>query len=244
MHDTLRLHGAATRSTGSYHHNELTFGLLYAFSRELRPAAVARRGRARQRLAARQDAGRRLAEVRQPARLLRLHVGHPGKKLLFMGGEFGQEREWNHDASLDWHLLDDPAARGRAAPGARPQPRSTARSRRCIELDCEAEGFDWLVADDHDNSVFACPALRREPGDAGRRGRRNFTPVPRARLPHRRAAAGVLPRGVNTDARSTAAAASAMSAACQAEETPGHGQPYSLTLTLPPLATLILERVA
>ena len=89
----------------------MTFGLVYAFNENF-VLPLARRGGARQGLAARQDAGRPLAEVRQPARLLRFMFGHPGKKLLFMGGEFAQEREWNHDQSLDWHLLGERAHAG------------------------------------------------------------------------------------------------------------------------------------
>ena len=100
--------------------------------RELRPAALARRGRARQGLAARArcraTAG---SSSRTCARSTRYMWAHPGKKLLFMGGELAQEREWNHDDSLDWHLLERPEHAGVQRAGARPEPRSTAASRRC-----------------------------------------------------------------------------------------------------------------
>ena len=86
----------------------------------------------------------------------------PGKKLLFMGGEFGQEREWNHDASLDWHLLDDRAQQRRAALGARPEPLYRTR-RRCTSCDCEPEGFAWIDAADGDESVLSYVRRGRDP---------------------------------------------------------------------------------
>jgi 1,4-alpha-glucan branching enzyme len=80
--------------------------------------------------------------------------GHPGKKLLFMGNEFAQEREWQHDHSLDWHLLDQPTHAGIQA-----LVRDLNRLYRAVpalhQLDCEDAGFEWLVLDDADNSVFA-----------------------------------------------------------------------------------------
>ena len=119
MHDTLK-YSRRDPVHRKFHHHELTFRMLYAFTRELRPAAVARRGGPRQGVAVGQDARRRVAEVRQPAAAVRVPVGdEPGKKLLFMGGEFGQRSEWRHDASLDWHLLEYDPHRGRAAAGAR-----------------------------------------------------------------------------------------------------------------------------
>ena len=94
-----------------------------------------------------------------------------------MGGEFAQEREWNHDQSLDWHLLDDPLHRGVAGAGPRPQPRSTASMPALHERDCEPAGFEWIDGDDADNSVLAfvryggdgdAPVARRLQLHAGR----------------------------------------------------------------------------
>ena len=137
--------------------------------RELHPAAVARRGRARQGLADRQDAGRPLAEVRQPARLSRLHVGASRQEAAVHGRRVrARSSEWNHDAELDWHLLGDPRARRRAAAGARPQPPLPRASPRCTQLDCDGRGLRLdRSATTARNSVFAF--LRRGGGRTPRR---------------------------------------------------------------------------
>jgi 1,4-alpha-glucan branching enzyme len=80
--------------------------------------------------------------------------GHPGKKLMFMGCEFGQEREWNHDRSLDWHLLEQPKHAGVQA-----LIRDLNHLYRALpalhELDCEAAGFEWIISEDASSNVFA-----------------------------------------------------------------------------------------
>ena len=177
----------------------MTFGLLYAFSRELHPAALARRGRARQRLAASArcpaTAGRSFANLRA---YLGFMCGHPGKKLLFMGGEFAQEREWNHDAEPRLAPARRSAACRRPAPGARPQPPVPRRAGAASSATASRRASAGSIGDDRDNSVFAF--LRR-----GRRRRApvvvvcNLTPVPRHgyRIGVPRPAAGA--RSLNTD---------------------------------------------
>ena len=197
-----------------YHHNELTFRDALRLHRELRAAAVARRGRARQGLAARQDAGRRLAEVRQPAAALRLQYAQPGKKLLFMGGELGQWREWNHDASLDWHLLDEPAHARRRSAGSRDLNALYRDEPALHELDCDPAGFEWIDCRDAEaeHARASCAADR---GAATRSWSSLQLHAGAARTTTASACrgGGCWHEVLNSDAESTAAAAWATSAA-------------------------------
>ena len=177
-----------------WHHDKLTFGLLYAFSENFvlplsHDEVVHGKGSI-----AGQDAGRRMAAIRHAARLLRLHVGRiPGKKLLFMGQEFGQRREWNFEQGLDWHLLADarharrcrrscaistalPRTRRPACPRLRGGGLPLDRRRRCRPVG------------------LRLAALRRRGHAARWPSCANFTPVPRARLSHRAAARRALAR--------------------------------------------------
>ena len=113
----------------------------------------------------RATAGRRFANLRAYYGFM---WAHPGKKLLFMGGEFGQEREWNHDHSLDWHLLDD-RCHGRPGPGARPEPALPRDARPPRASTTSPDGFAWVDANDADNSVLrSCATAARRPARAGR----------------------------------------------------------------------------
>jgi 1,4-alpha-glucan branching enzyme len=163
---------------------------------------------------------------------------HPGKKLLFMGGEFAQEREWNHDESLDWHLLDDSFHKGvQTLIGDLNHAYQSIPALH--ERDCEAKGFEWLVADDRDNSVIAW-ARRGDDEKALAIVVSNFTPVPRETYRIGVPLPGFYREAVNTDAVQYGGSNVGNLGGVMAEDTPSHGQPCSLTVTIPPLATVIL----
>ncbi len=238
MHDTLR-YMQKEPIHRRHHHDDLTFGLLYAFSENFvlplsHDEVVHGKGSLLGRMPG--DRWQRFANLRAYFGFM---WGHPGKKLLFMGGEFAQEREWNHDASLDWHLLDDPFHRGvqaliRDLNGL--YRRLPALHRR----DCEAGGFEWLVADDRDNSVIAW-ARRGDAPDAVAIVISNFTPVPRQSYRIGAPLAGRWREALNTDADLYAGSGVGNDREIRTEPVPSHGRPQSLVLTIPPLATLILE---
>jgi 1,4-alpha-glucan branching enzyme len=168
--------------------------------------------------------------------------GHPGKKLLFMGQEFAQPSEWNHDAELPWHLLDD--AQGHHAGMQRLVRDLNLLYRRepaLHRLDSEARGFEWLQAEDREQSVLAW--ARHDESEEGERRTVlvvcNFTPVPRPgyrlALPLALAAGGPWRELLNTDsAHYGGSNLGNLDAGLQAEAD------GSLLLTLPPLSVLFL----
>ena len=164
---------------------------------------------------------------------------HPGKKLLFMGGEFGQEREWNHDSSLDWHLLADPLHRGMQSL-VRDLNGAYRELPALHEGDCEAFGFEWIEAGDADNSVFAF--IRRSRG-----GERqavvvcNFTPIVRQGYRIGVPGPGRYRERLNTDAAIYGGSNLGNAGEVRAMAVPSHGRAFAIELTLPPLATLIFE---
>jgi 1,4-alpha-glucan branching enzyme len=236
MHDTLG-YMAQDPIHRKYHHHAMTFGLLYAFSeRFMLPLShdevVYGKGSL---------LGRMPGDTWQRFANLRAYFGFmwssPGKKLLFMGGEFGQEREWNHDAQLDWHLLDDPLHRGMQRL-VRDLNRIYRAEPALHRRDAEPAGFAWTVADDAEASVFAYLRLGAE-GDAPILVVCNFTPVPRPdygiRVPQGRQWREIL----NTDARIYGGGGIAAERPPVAiREADGHDR---LVISLPPLSTTVLR---
>jgi 1,4-alpha-glucan branching enzyme len=164
---------------------------------------------------------------------------HPGKKLLFMGGEIGQEREWNHDAELDWDLLGDPAHAG-VQRLVGDLNRSYAARPALHRRDTRADGFSWVVGDDRANSVFAF--LRHgDDGDASVLVVANLTPVPhegyRVGVPR----AGRWREVLNSDAAIYGGANIGNAGGVDALAQPAHGHAHSLSLRLPPLAVVYLR---
>ena len=176
---------------------------------------------------------------------LRLLFGYmyaqPGKKLLFMGGEFGQVREWEHDSSLDWHVLQYPVHRGVQA--WMEQLNRFYRSEPAMHvLDNDPAGFEWIDCQRQRHQHDLPAAQKRESPQDTVLVVCNFTPVPRigyrVGVPH----GGYWREMLNSDAANTPAAASATWAECKPTKAPAR-PPFSLKLTLPPLAALFFKAV-
>jgi 1,4-alpha-glucan branching enzyme len=161
---------------------------------------------------------------------------HPGKKLLFMGSELAQHQEWSHDRSLDWHLLEYPNHSGMQEL-VKDLNHVYKQTPAFFEIDFDGEGFEWIDWDDRDNSVFSW--IRRDRSGGYAICISNFTPVTRHDYRIGVTAMNPLREVINTDAEKYGG-----SGAGNGEIMPGeqghHGKPYSVSLTIPPLATLIL----
>lgn len=220
-----------------YNHNDLTFGLIYAFSENFilplsHDEVVHGKGSLLNKMPG--DRWQKFANLRVYFGFM---YGHPGKKLLFMGSEFAQEREWNHDHSLDWHLLDDPLHAG-VQKLIRDLNRLYRHCPSLHQLDCEPEGFQWIDGGDVENSVLSFL----------RRGRSNddctvivcnFTPVVRSGYRVGVPFAGIYHECINTDASEYGGSGVGNGGAVESAPVPAHGHSHSLGLTLPPLAALI-----
>lgn len=242
MNDTLR-YMARDPVHRRHHHDEITFGLWYAFSEQFvlpisHDEVVHGKGSLLGRMPG--DRWQRFANLRA---YLGFMFAHPGKKLLFMGCEFAQEREWNHETSLDWHLLEDPAHRGVQAL-VRDLNR-LYRSRVALhELDTEPAGFEWLEANDAERSVFAFVRRARDPSRS-LLVVSHFTPLVREGYRLGVPDAGTYHERLNTDSTYYGGSnVGAPEGAYATEPVPSHGYPQSIVLRLPPLATVFLERSA
>ena len=237
MNDTLR-YMSREAIYRKYHHNDMTFGLIYAFSENFvlpisHDEVVHGKGSLINKMPG--DDWQQFANLRAYYAYM---WGHPGKKLLFMGQEFAQRDEWDEGKALDWWLLDAGMHEGvRRLVGDlnaayRELPALHAR-------DCEPEGFEWIIGNDHHNSVFAW--VRRAPGADPVVVISNFTPVPRDNYSLPMPLAGRWVERVNTDAGWYGGSNKGNQGAVIARENAGEGWPATATLYLPPLATLILK---
>ncbi len=222
-----------------WHHEKMSFGLVYAFSENFilplsHDEVVHGKGSLLAKMSG--DPLQKFANLRAYYGFM---WGHPGKKLLFMGQEFADPNEWNHDAELPWHLLQDPQHKG-IQNLVRDLNHLYQNQTSLYELDCEASGFEWLIADDADNSVFAW--LRRDNSGNEMMVVSNFTPVTRHSF--RVGIPGVHSKWrevLNTDSRHYGGSDVGNGIAdLQREPIAAHGREQSLSLTLPALSTLFL----
>ena len=165
---------------------------------------------------------------------------HPGKKLLFMGSEFGQWREWNHDESLDWHLTSEPIHGGLQRFVA-DLNRLYAGERSLHEVDFEASGFEWIDCNDHESSVISLIRRARDPND-WIVAVMNWTPVVRQGYRIGVPEEGFYTELINSDAWPYAGSNVGNSGGVGSENVPAHGHQQSLLLTLPPLSALMLKK--
>ena len=235
MHDTLQ-YLAREAVHRQFHHDEITFGLMYAFSENFvlplsHDEVVHGKGTLLSKMSG--DDWQKFATLRAYYAFM---WGYPGKKLLFMGQEFAQRGEWSEARALDWHLLDASAHGGVRAlvrdlnAAYRGKPALHAR-------DCEGDGFEWLIADDRRNSVFAW--LRKAPDEAPVAVISNFTPVPRQDYRVPLPIAGKWREIINTDAASYGGSGGGNGG--WVEAVAGGNGDVAAEVSVPPLATIMLE---
>jgi 1,4-alpha-glucan branching enzyme len=223
-----------------YHHNELTFSLVYAFSEQYtlplsHDEVVHMKGSIWGKMAGGDD-----WQTAANMRLLYAHqTGHPGKQLLFMGDEFGQRREWNHDDAIDWHLIDEPLHAG---------VMNWVRDLNALYADEPAlwndvpGSFEWVDPDDHEQSVLSY--LRT--GDEGKPLLfvLNMTPVPRhdyrVGVPSGEDGSGRWREMLNSDAEGYGGSGVGNYGGVEADPVWAHDRAQSVALSLPPLGALVL----
>jgi len=238
MHDTL-VYMARDPIYRKFHHNELTFRQLYAFNENFvlplsHDEVVHGKGSLLGKMAG--DTWQKFANLRL---LLGYMYAQSGKKLLFMGGEFGQWREWNHDEALEWHLLGFPSHEGLRS-WVEALNRVYRSEPALYEIDFEPAGFQWIDCSDTDHSTLSLLRVGRSPADVVLVVC-NFTPVPwldyRVGVPY----PGFWREILNSDAKEYGGSGHGNMGGVTADPIPFHGRPYSLKLTVPPLAAIYLK---
>jgi 1,4-alpha-glucan branching enzyme len=237
MHDTLS-YMERDPIYRQYQHGGMTFGMVYAYSEKFmlpisHDEVVHGKGSLLNKMPG--DEWQKFANMRAYLAFMWMH---PGKKLLFMGCEIAQPREWNHDRSLDWHLLDQPRHAGMQRL-VRDLNQLYASMPALHALDCDPAGFRWVVLDDSANSVFAWLRFGPE-GTKPALVVCNFTPVTREFYRLGVPQAGAWREVFNSDAGIYGGANTGNGGLVQAQQEGSHGLDASLALTLPALGTLVL----
>ncbi len=225
-----------------YHHNNITFSLMYAYSENFvlplsHDEIVHMKGSLINKMPG--DLWQRFANLRA---FFGYMWGHPGKKLLFMGGEFGQWNEWHFEQSLDWHLLESPSdpRHLQLREFVQDLNRLYAREDALSSLDNDPSGFAWIDPHDSDNSVISFQRNGKEPGET-LVFVCNFTPIPRAGyrlgVPH----AGTYEEILNSDAARYGGSGLENRQEMPSGDMPWQSCPHSIILTLPPLSTVVLK---
>ncbi len=222
-----------------YHHNLLTFRMLYAYNENfVLPLSHDEVVHGKRSLLGKMpgDNWRKFSNLRA---LYGLMFAQPGKKLLFMGGEFGQWREWDHDGALDWRLASDPLRAGLMR-WVRDLNALYRRERALFRRDYDARGFTWVDADAARESVLGFLRIATE-DEPALLVAANLTPVPRTRYRMGVPADGEWVEALNSDAKIYGGSGMGNPGGCRAEDVPCNGQPHSVALTLPPLSVTYLR---
>jgi 1,4-alpha-glucan branching enzyme len=236
MHDTLE-YMAQDPIYRKFHHQQLTFRRVYAYSENFvlplsHDEVVHGKGSL---------LGKMAGEDRDKFANLRLLLGYmyaqPGKKLLFMGGEFGQGREWNHDRSLDWHLMDVDRHAGVWA-WTRDLGRFYRETPSLFDLDNDPTGFEWVDCNDWEDSVLSF--IRRGRGGPPVLVVFNFTPVLRSNYRLGVTSGGFWRERLNSDASVYGGSGAGNFGGAEAAPVAAHGRRHSVNMTLPPLSVLFL----
>jgi 1,4-alpha-glucan branching enzyme len=238
MHDTL-VYMSKNPIYRKYHHNQLTFRLLYAFNENFvlplsHDEVVHGKGSLLEKMPG--DDWQKFAN-------LRLLFGHmyaqPAKKLLFMGGEFGQWREWYHEESLDWHLLELPLHAGLQR-WVKELNRTYRTEQALYELDFDPAGFEWIDCNDTQQSTLSLIRKSRSTSEIILTVL-NFTPTPRYDYQVGVPRGGFWQEILNSDAEEYGGSGHGNLGGIEAGPIEIHGRPYSLKLTLPPLGAVFFK---
>jgi 1,4-alpha-glucan branching enzyme len=238
MHDTLQYmqHEPIHRK---YHHWQVTFRMIYAFNENFtlplsHDEVVHGKGSLLGKMPG--DSWQKLANLRM---LYGYMYGSPGKKLLFMGGEFGQIDEWQHDGQLQWELLEQPS-HAAIARWVHALNEVYSNEPALHQLDCDPTGFEWIDANDADQSTLSFLRKARDGGDLIAVVC-NFTPVPRYNFRLGVPREGFWRELLNSDAIEHGGSGHGNLGGVEAMPIVTHGKPMSLNLTLPPLGVLFLK---